>query len=299
VARRRQHQGGTRLEPRRKALDRGRRHHGIAPGGDDQRRHPDLERRARLRQPVHQLEGGVDPADAGVADRKIARRGRQGSVAGIADGVRTQPVALERLGADRGVAAAGHEGLAEAEPVQHPRQPARPARILDHGDAEHRRDRHQPLHRQRLVPGGVEAECRAHRVRKDEIGGRQALLHLRHDQRQIALVMHQPADMPLALPACEALRTALPAPVEGQDMKAAPAQLGDRFAIALDELGSALHDQDGAPLPPHARAPARQAQARFVGGLAKPDLAVTGHRVVRLMEEFGLRHRRSGVTLLL
>ena len=36
-------------------------------------------------------------------------------VAGIADGIARQAVALERQGGDRGLAAAGHEGLAEAE----------------------------------------------------------------------------------------------------------------------------------------------------------------------------------------
>jgi len=163
--------------------------------------------------------------------------------------------------------------------------------MRDHRDSEHRRERDHARDRQGVRAGGIEAERGAHRMREDEIGRGQLRLHLGHRQREIGLVVLEAPDMALARAADEALRAALAAPVEGQHMEAAAAQLRDGLAVALDELGPALYYDDRAAHRFHGRAPAREAQGSAVARHREPGLAVPGDGIIRIGEKGGLGHQ--------
>ncbi len=91
-----------------------------------------------------------------------------------------------------------------------------------------------------------------------------------------------------------AARQALAAPVEGDDGKAAPAQLGDGLEILLDELGPALEDADRAAVAPRRRPPARGAQRHAVLGLDRHHVRAARDRVVRGLDELQRATWRSG-----
>src|SRR6478735_10639032 len=103
--------------------------------------------------------------------------------------------------------------------------------------------------------------------------------------------MPQTADMPLAFTRDEALRTALAAPVEGENVETAAAQLGDRLAVAFDELRAPLDDHDGTTHSLYCRVPAREAEPGSVARQGKPDLAMPGNRVVGEGKKLGLGHQ--------
>jgi hypothetical protein len=76
------------------------------------------------------------------------------------------------------------------------------------------------------------------------------LEHLGAQSLEVALVIDEIVDMAAARLAGLPARAALSAPVEGDDRKAAPAQILDGLEIFLDEFRPPLKDADGRSVTP-------------------------------------------------
>ena len=119
----------------------------------------------------------------------------------------------------------------------------------------------------------------AHRMPDGEDRRRTIRQHdLVHQRLEVALVFGKVADMALARIGQRALGTALTAPVESGDSKAAGAQFTHGLEIFLDELGAAL-EQAHRALAARRRKPARKAHAHAVAGLERAGDHIFGHRI--------------------
>ena len=117
--------------------------------------------------------------------------------------------------------------------------------------------------------GVFEQDRAAHRMGQREPGLRAGeQRHLRQKDREIALILREVVDMALARIGEFALRTALAAPVQRDDLESARQQVVDGLEIFFDEFGASLKQRDRRARRA-GRRKARHAQRHIVHGVER------------------------------
>jgi hypothetical protein len=127
-------------------------------------------------------------------------------------------------------------------------------------------------------------------VRYGEMRPRQLRQDVADHRVDIDDVVHEVIDMPLAGVVQHAVRAALAAQIEGDDMETAPAEGCDQLEVLLDELRSPLDQKHGAGQPAHRRPPGRKAQFQPVRRDGETRSGLTWDRIVWRGEQLHARH---------
>ena len=221
-------------------------------------------------------------------------------VAGVAHRIARQAVAGEGLRGDRGRAAARHEGLAEAERAQEPRQYAAatfgdcaPCTMATIGLVATRRAEGQPA----LVSLGAERDRAAHRMAEREMRLRHVgLEHLIADRLEVAPVIGRNCGRgPCAAFGTLPARQALAAPVEGDDGKAAVERVRRSTSKYFSMNSARPWRMQTVPrsAPPSSAASARRAASRRPSVLTAIDVRVRAGSGCRGWREVAARRPGS------